>query len=76
MKNKDKLFKILAELHPEIDYTFSSNLIEDGLLDSFDMVLLITEIEKSFGVRIPGDEIRAENFKNINTIISTFLKEI
>lgn len=76
MTNKDKLFKILAELHPEIDYTSSSNLIEEGLLDSFDMVLLITELEKSFGVIIAGDEIRAENFKDIDTIISTFLKGI
>lgn len=76
MTNKDKLFKILAELHPEIDYTSSSNLIEEGLLDSFDMVLLVTELEKSFGVKISGDEIRAENFKDIDTIISTFLKGI
>lgn len=76
MSNKDKLLKILAELHPEIDYTSSSNLIEDGLLDSFDMVLLITELEKSFDVIIPGDEIRAENFKDIDTITSTFLKGI
>ena len=76
MSNKDKLFKILTELHPEIDYTSSSNLIEDGLLDSFDMVLLITELEKSFGVIIPGDEIRAENFKDIDTITSIFLKGI
>lgn len=76
MTNKDKLFKILAELHPEIDYASSSNIIEDRLLDSFDMVLLIIELEKSFGVRIPGDEIRAENFKDIDTIISKFLKGI
>jgi acyl carrier protein len=76
MTNKQKLFKILAELHPEIDYTSSKNLIEDGLLDSFDMILLITELEKSFDVRIPGDEIRAENFKDIDTIILKFLKGI
>jgi D-alanine--poly(phosphoribitol) ligase subunit 2 len=76
MTNKEKLFKVLAELHPEIDYTSSTNLIEDGFLDSFDMVLLITELEKVFGVRIPGDEIRAENFKDIDTIILKFLKGI
>lgn len=76
MTIKEKLFKVLAELHPEIDYTSSTNLIEDGFLDSFDMVLLITELEKIFGVRIPGDEIRAENFKDIETIINKFLKGI
>ncbi len=40
----------------------------DGLLDSFDVITLVSTLDKTYGISIPGDEIVPENFKNAETI--------
>lgn len=64
----DKLIKILSELHPDIDYQNESGLIENNILDSLDIVMLITEINDRFGISIPPSEIIPENFNSANNI--------
>ena len=59
---------ILEELHPEYHYTESENFIEDGFLDSFDMVTLIAELEERFHVTIDALDIVPENFISVETI--------
>lgn len=64
----DKILAILAGLHPEHDYAASRDFVEDGLLDSFDIVMLVAELETEFATAIPGDRIRAENFRDVGAI--------
>ena len=64
----DKLIKILYELHPDIDYQNKSGLIDNNILDSLDIVMLITEINDKFDVSIPPSEITYENFNSVNDI--------
>ena len=52
----------LRSIRPEADYASSRNYVEDGLLDSLDIVSLVAELEGKFGVRIDGIEIVPENF--------------
>jgi len=59
---------ILAEIRPEFDFTTSSDFIADGMLDSFDMVTLVSALDKNWGVSIPGTDIVPENFQNVQTI--------
>lgn len=58
----EDIFKILDDLHPEFDYRASEDYIEDGLLDSFDMVMLVSEMEQRFGVCIDALDILPDNF--------------
>ena len=52
---KEQIIKILTELRPEFDFTQEGvNFIEEGMLDSFDMVSLIDSIETEMGVAISG----------------------
>lgn len=65
---KDKIIEILTFVRPEFDFTESVDFIEDGMLDSFDLVALISTIDEEFKVSIDGTDIIPENFKNIDAI--------
>lgn len=64
----DKLLKILNRLHPDVDFTVVEDLYEEGVLDSLDMVRLVTEISREFDVQIPAEALLPENFQNVHTI--------
>ncbi|NLX76438.1 MAG: acyl carrier protein [Clostridiaceae bacterium] len=64
----EQLLRILEELHPEVDFKTSKSLIDDKILDSFDIITLIAEINEEFDVRIPVDEIVPENFNSAESL--------
>ncbi len=64
----DKLIDILNELHPEVDYATCTTLVDDKILDSFDIVSLITEVSDEFDVKIPASEIVPENFNSAEAL--------
>lgn len=57
----DELLEILNDLHPEVDFTSETGLIDNKVLDSFDIVSIVTEISANFDVSIPAGEIIPEN---------------
>lgn len=59
-----ELMELLSALKPEIDFETEKELIDEGLLESFDVITLIAEIEERFGVEIPAEEIVPENFNS------------
>ena len=59
-----ELLKILNAMHPEVDFFYQRDLIDRGILDSFDIVSLIAEIGDVFDVRVPPLEIVPENFNS------------
>jgi acyl carrier protein len=75
----EKIRSILEEIRPEIEtFPSSENFILDGILDSFDIIILVSELEKNFQVTIDGEEVTLENFKNVSSIsslISQYLKK-
>ena len=69
---KDQIIKILTELRPEFDFTQEGvNFIEEGMLDSFDIVSLVDSIETEMGVAIRGVDVIPENFCSIEAIRQT-----
>lgn len=60
--------EILKEIRPEFDFTASSDFIADGMLDSFDMMTLVSTLDKTYGISIQGTDIVPEHFKNLQTI--------
>ena len=65
---QDTVIDILQELNPEVDFDSSQTLIDDGILDSFDLVSLIGELTDAFGVDISFDDIEPENFNSADQI--------
>ncbi|MBP3314319.1 MAG: acyl carrier protein [Clostridia bacterium] len=65
----EKLIEILTSLHPEVDFENNDSLIDDGILDSLDIVTLVTEINAEFDVTIPAEEIVPENFNSAEALM-------
>ena len=64
----DEILEILSGLHPDVDFETMDTLIDDKILDSFDIVSLIAEINDAFDVAVPAEEITPENFNSAETI--------
>ena len=60
----EQLLEILTELHPEVDFATETGLIDNKVLDSFDIVTLVAEIDGEFDVQIPAEELIPENFNS------------
>ena len=65
---KDKIKEVLENIRPEFDFADSDNFLEDGLLDSFDLITLVSSLDQTFEISIEGTEMTPENFQNINAI--------
>jgi len=66
----EQLLAILKNLHPDVDFTLEEDLIGEGILDSLDIVTLITEINSEFDVAIPAEEVVPENFSSAAAILA------
>lgn len=64
----ENIKNMLNELRPEFNFDESDNFIEDGYLDSFDVVSLIAMIEEKFNITIDGMDIVPENFISYEAI--------
>lgn len=71
---REQIIKILTDLRPEFDFNQDVDFIEEGMLDSFDLVSLVSDIETELGVAIQGMDIVPENFCSIDAIIKVIEK--
>ncbi len=66
----DEILGMLKELKPEGSFETSGSFIEDELLDSFDIVSLISMLEERYRIVVDGLEIVPENFGSIDAIVN------
>jgi acyl carrier protein len=71
----DPLYKILEKLHADVDFESHGSLIDEGVLDSFDIVSLVAEISEAYGIQVPAEEITPQNF-NSASLIFAMLKRV
>ena len=71
---KETILKILTEIRPEFDYSKSLNFIEEGMLDSFDIIQLVDALDNTYGISIEGTDIIPENFANVNSITQLLIR--
>ncbi|MGN0390985.1 MAG: acyl carrier protein [Wujia sp.] len=70
----DKLLEILEELVPGEEFSGRTNLVTDGVLDSFTILSLISEISYEMGVDIPVGDVIPENFDSVDAILAVIEK--
>ncbi|MDO4529427.1 MAG: acyl carrier protein [Lachnospiraceae bacterium] len=70
----EELMEILEGLHPDVDFEHETALIEGGVLDSFDIVTLISEISETFDVTISAEYILPENFNSAQALYALIQK--
>ena len=66
----EKLYTLLEEIRPDVDFRNITTLVTDGFIDSFDIVSIIASIEDEFAVEIPVDRMVAENFESAAAIMN------
>lgn len=64
----EALLKILNELHPDVDFETEEHLIDNKILDSFDIVTIVAEIDGEYDVAIPAEELVPENFNSAKAL--------
>lgn len=66
----EELLQILTDMHPDVDFETEEHLIDDAVLDSLDIVGLITEISENFDVTITARDIVPENFNSAKAMFA------
>lgn len=65
---RETILEILQDLHEDVDFENEDKLIDKKILDSFDIVTLISELSNEFDVTIPADKIIPENFNSADAL--------
>lgn len=60
----EQLLEILEEIQPDADYENCTTLIDDGILDSFAILSIVSELEDAFDISITPADIIPENFNS------------
>ena len=72
----EKLLELLKRVKPEVDFVNNFSLVDDGILDSIDIVSIITEIETEYSIEIDPDDIDPDNFQSAATIFEMIEKAV
>ena len=64
----DELLELLEDIHPDVDYKSETNLVTNGILKSFDIMMLVGDISDTFDVDIPVEKVVPENFESAAAI--------
>lgn len=67
----EELLELLSSLKPGTDFKNSQNMVEEGLIDSFDMINIVANINMKFDIDFPVSEIVPENFVTVETLYKT-----
>ena len=71
---KEKVIEIIKDNRPDLDIDDSVEFVTEGLLDSFDIVTLVSEFDKAFDISIDGADINPTNFNTLDAIVEMLKK--
>ena len=60
----EQLLKIMSEIRPDLDFEKETKLIDDDILDSFDIISIVSEVNEQFGIEINVNDLLPENFNS------------
>lgn len=66
---KERILEILSGIRPDIDFENETELMDGGLLDSFDIVSIISDLNDEFDISIRITELKAENFNTLDAMV-------
>jgi acyl carrier protein len=71
---QNRILEILEEIRPDVDFVNETKLIDDGILDSFDLVSIISELNDEYDIAIRVTELKPENFNSKVAIMNLVQK--
>ena len=76
MDNQEKLLKILTETCPGVDFRQETALIDDGILESLDIVTIVSEIMDEFEVELNVEDLLPENFNSLEAMLALLARRM
>lgn len=70
----DELMRILSEIRPDVDFEHETKLIDDEILDSFDIIAIVGELNETFDIEIDVEDLEPENFNSASAILELVQK--
>ncbi len=70
----DKLLKILSEIRPDVDFANEKKLIDDGILDSFDIISIVNELNEAYDIEIDVEDLEPDNFNTCAAMLELIEK--
>ena len=67
---RESLLEILRDVCPDVDFERETSLIDDGLLESLDIVSIVTGIMDEFDVELNVDDLLPENFNSVDAMLA------
>ena len=64
----EELLELLEDIKPTVDFRTCTGLIDDGYLDSFDILSIVSELNDAFGIEISPVDIIPENFNSAQAL--------
>lgn len=66
----EKILEILTSIRGDIDFENETKLIDDGILDSFDIVSIVAELCEEYDITITIDQLEPENFNSAAAMLA------
>ena len=73
---KEKLLAMLKEIRPDVNFEGEKSLIDNDVLDSFDIISIIQAIDDNFGVVIDADDLEPVNFNSYEAMLELIKKRM
>ena len=70
---KKRILEILADALPQIDFSTSAKLVDDGILDSLSIVTIVTELSLEYDVEFDLDQLEPANLNSVDAMVDTVL---
>lgn len=71
----DDLLRIMSEIRPDVNFSVATRLIDDDILDSFDIISIVSEINDTFGIEITVNDLVPENFNSAESLYALIQKK-
>lgn len=65
----ERLMEILKKVLPNVDFTTDADLVDDGIIDSLDVVAIISELTAEYDIEITSDDIEPDNFNSVQAML-------
>ncbi|MBQ9046380.1 MAG: acyl carrier protein [Solobacterium sp.] len=70
----EKILEILENIRPDVDFQKETKLIDDGVLDSFDIISIVSEFNDAFDIDISVEELEPDNFNSVSAMYELIQK--
>ena len=67
---RERVLSILRQTRSDVNFENEENLIDDGVLDSFDIIQIVSDLNEEFDIDITADELEPENFNTLDAIVA------